>query len=115
MGWFDRFANVVRRRDLNTEIDEELQFHVDATTRANIDAGMTPSDARRDALRRFGSRAGIRERTRDANVFGQVERLWQDFKYGARAFARNPALTAIAVASIALGTGANVAVFSVAD
>jgi putative ABC transport system permease protein len=115
MSWLHRLANVVRRRDLNTEIDEELQFHVDEAIRANLAAGMTEAQARRDALRRFGSRAGTRERTRDANVLVQLERLWQDFKYGTRAFARNPSLTAIAVASIALGTGANVAVFSVAD
>src|SRR5579862_2860389 len=115
MSWFHRLSNSVRRRDLNREIDEELQFHIDVTIEANVRAGMTRADARRDALRRFGSRSGIRERTRDANLFVQLERLWQDFKYGTRAFARNPALTAIAVVSIALGTGANVAVFSVAD
>ena len=115
MSWLHRLVNVVRRRDSHTEIDEELQFHVDETIQANIARGMTETEARRDALRRFGSRSGIRERTRDANILVHVERLWQDFKYGTRAFARNPSLTAIAVASIALGTGANVAVFSVAD
>jgi hypothetical protein len=75
MSWLHRLTNVVRRRDLNTEIDEELQFHLDAAIRANREAGMSEAEARRDALRRFGSRAGIRERTRDANVLVHVERL----------------------------------------
>ena len=76
---------------------------------------MTGDEARRDALRRFGSRARLREQVRDANIFVQVERLWHDVRYGARILARNPALTAIAVISIAFGTGANVAIFSLAD
>jgi putative ABC transport system permease protein len=115
MGWLTRIANLFRRRDLNAEIDEELQFHLDARTEENVRDGMTPAEARRDALRRFGGRAGFREAVRDVNLVAQLERLWQDLRHGLRVFARNPGLTAIAVASIAFGTGANVAIFSVAD
>jgi putative ABC transport system permease protein len=115
VGWFTRLANLFKRRDLNAEIDEELQFHVDAQTDENVKYGMSPAEARRDALRRFGGRAGLRESVRDANLIGQIERLWQDLRHGLRVFARNPSLTGIAVASIAFGTGANVAIFSVAD
>jgi predicted permease len=115
MAWFTRLANLLRRRDVNTEIDEEFGFHIEARTAANIAAGMTETEARRDALRRFGSRSGLRERTRDANVIVHIERLWQDLRHGVRVCARSPALSAIAVLSIALGTGANVAVFSMAD
>ena len=115
VGWLTRFANLFRRRDLNAEIDEELQFHLDARTDENLKLGMTPGEARRDALRRFGARAGLREAVRDVNLIAQLERLWQDLRHGLRVFARNPGLTGIAIASIAFGTGANVAIFSVAD
>jgi putative ABC transport system permease protein len=115
MAWLTRLANLVRRRDLNAEIDEEFAFHIDARTQANMAAGMTDDEARRDALRRFGSRSGLREETRDANVAAEIEWLGQDLRHGVRVLARNPGLTTIAVISIAFGTGANVAVFSVAD
>src|SRR5215204_3010114 len=115
MSWIRRLANVIRNRDLNPEIDEELRFHIDSATEDNVAAGMTPADAQRDALRRFGSRAGLTERTRDANVVVGVERLWQDLRHGARVCVRNPALTIISVVSIAFGTGANVAIFSMTD
>src|SRR5258707_7459032 len=78
MSWLDRFANVVRGRNLNPEIDEELRFHIDSAIDDNVAAGMTEAEARRDALRRFGSRAGLLERTRDANVLVGLERVWHD-------------------------------------
>src|SRR5262245_45925694 len=115
MGRLTRLANVFRRRDLNTEIDEELQFHIDQTIEDNVAAGMTETEARQDALRRFGSRAGLRERTRDANLFLWLERFLQDLRHGGRMFARNPGLSVICILSIAFGTGANVAIFSMAD
>ena len=115
MSWLHRLSNLLRRTDLNHEIDEELQFHVDQRIDDNLAAGMTDGEARRDAYARFGSRAGLREATRDVNVFIHAERLWQDLRHGARVFARNPGLTAIAILSIACGSGANVAMFSVAD
>ena len=115
MAWLTRLANLFRRRDLNSDIDEEFAFHIDARTQANIAIGMTGEEARRDALRRFGSRAGLREQTRDADVLVQIESLWQDLRHGARMLARTPGLTTIAVISIAFGTGANVAIFSMAD
>ncbi len=63
MSWFNRLSNLVRRRDLNAEIDEELQFHIETRIRDNIAAGMTPDEARRDALRRFGAPPRIRDAT----------------------------------------------------
>jgi predicted permease len=115
MGWLQRVINVFRGRDLNADIDEELQFHIDERIAENVAAGMTQAEARRAALARFGSRGGARERTRDANVLVAFERFCQDLRHGARMFARTPALTAICVLSIAFGTGANVAMFSMVD
>ena len=62
MAWLNRLSNLIRTRDLNPEIDEELQFHIDARIRDNIAAGMTEDEARRDALVRFGG-PGSRPRT----------------------------------------------------
>jgi hypothetical protein len=113
MSWLQRVTNVFRRRDLNADIDEELQFHLDAQVDDNLDAGMTEADARRDAIGRFGSRAGHHARTRDARFV--ASRRVADLRHGARMFARNPALTTICIVSIAFGTGANVAMFSMVD
>src|SRR5690349_22662512 len=99
MGWLNRAANVFRRRDLNPEIDEELQFHLDARTDDNIASGMTEDEARRDAFSRFGSRAGLRERVRDANVVTGLERFWQDVRHGVRVFMRNPGMSVICIVS----------------
>jgi predicted permease len=115
VGWLTRLANVVRRPDLDAEIEEELQFHIDATIDENVAAGMSPGEARRDALRRFGGRAGLRERTRDANLMVGLEHTLQDLRHGLRMLLRTPVLSAICIVSIAFGTGANVAVFSMAD
>ena len=78
MSWIDRLTNVLRHRDLNPEIDEELQFHIDSRIRDGIAAGLTPEAARRDALERFGGRMGIREQTRDANILVRLETIGQD-------------------------------------
>ncbi len=115
MGWLNRLANVFRRPTLDAEIDEELRFHLDATVDDNLAAGMTPDQARRDALRRLGGRTGLRERTRDANLLVGVEQFLQDLRHGIRMLLRTPALSAICIVSIAFGTGANVAIFSMAD
>jgi len=115
MGWLSRLANVIRRRELDAAIDEELQFHLDATIDDNLAAGMTPDQARRDALRRLGGRAALRDRMRDANLFVGLEHALQDLRHGIRMLQRTPALSLICIVSIAFGTGANVAIFSMAD
>src|SRR5262252_916442 len=102
MGWLRRLANSVRRRgDLRDDIDEELRFHLDEAANSAREQGASDADARLQALRRFGNPISLRERTRDADIVVQLERLWQDFRFGVRAFARTPALTLIAVLSIA--------------
>jgi predicted permease len=115
MSWLNRFSNLFRSRALNRELDEELQFHLDARTQGNIAAGMSPEQARQDARKRFGNRTLAQERTREANIFGWVESLGQDLRHGCRMFSKNSGFTAVAVISLALGTGANTAMFSAAD
>ena len=98
---------------LNREIDEELQFHIDEKTRDNIAAGMTAADARQDAVRRFGSRAAIREEAHDANVLTQVETVCRDVAYALRNLRRQRAFACAAILTLALGIGATTAIFTV--
>ncbi len=115
MSWFNRFSNLFRGRAVERELEEELQFHLEARVRDNIAAGMSAEESRRDAARRFGNRTLVKERTREANIFGWLESFAQDIRHGGRMFAKNAGFTAVAVISLALGTGANTAMFSAAD
>lgn len=115
MSWLNRFSNLFRGRALDRELDEELQFHLDARIQDNIGAGMPAEQASQDAARRFGNRTLARERAHEANILAWLESLILDLRHGGRMFVKDPGFTAVAVISIALGTGANTAMFSAAD
>jgi hypothetical protein len=103
----NRLINLFRRRRLDAEIDEELQFHVEARVRDNIAAGMTTEEARRDAMRRFGGRLQAWEGSRDADMFVWIETIAQDVRYAIRGLRKNPGVTLIALLSLGLAIGAN--------
>jgi putative ABC transport system permease protein len=107
-GWRGRAA---RERDLRDELEAHLQLHVDD----NIRAGMSPAEARRQAALRFGSVDAAKEEVRSQWTVAWIESTRQDLGYAFRAFRRNPAFAATAIVSLALGIGASVAVFTVAD
>jgi putative ABC transport system permease protein len=112
MPWTSRFGNLFRRKKLSGEVQEELQFHLEARVRDNLAAGMTPQEARQDAVRRFGGELLASEKTRDADILAWLETLGKDARFAFRSLAKHRGVTAVAVLSLALGIGANTAIFS---
>ncbi|MCL4851315.1 MAG: ABC transporter permease, partial [Bryobacteraceae bacterium] len=116
--WIDvrvRLAALFARRAIHERADEEVQFHLAMMEQRRIECGMSPEIARAQARREFGNPTLIREQTHDSWRYAFVDRLIQDIRYALRGLSRNPGFTFTTLLSLALGLGASLAIFTIAD
>jgi len=115
MGLFRRVVTLGRRSQMEREIDVELREHMQMCIDDNVAAGMSREAAEREARLRFGSPVAARERVSEEDAALGIESLWRDVRMALRGFVKSPGFSIVVVATLALGIGANTAIFELLD
>src|SRR6266508_4998206 len=116
MNWFHKLRRrsraLFQKEKLDARMDDAMRSHIEMQTQENIEAGMKPDEARYAALRQFGWIESIKETCRDQRGVSWIENLERDLRYEARQMLKNPGFTTVAVLTLTLGVGVNLALFA---